>query len=1824
MATENSELRVIINGEDRFSPVVQRFESGLIRAVGAISSAMATLSTLAFPIRQAANLEREMANVAKTTQFSAQQIANLTRELAQLSLTTDTSAVDLAKIAAAAGQQGLGREGVEGIRQFTESVARMASVLDLTAEDAGRSIGKILNIFQIPLKDVEKTVSSINQISNNSTARANELINVLKRLGDAGGSLQFTQALALSATALDLGATPEVAGTTLSKFESAIKVRNKQFAELLGRDRDRLAKEASEDGFKVFTEVLAELNKLSLKDREATVTKLFGGGRINALADKFLQDSLKASPILTKNLNQAVAGETSGTSAIREQQTVLQTFNKQVEILTNSFKELGRQAGEGLLIPLTGYVTQLRVALQQPGLKSFAEAVVRAFGELTGVIVNTTKYIAELGINWENFLAVFKVVAVVKLLEAFQKLAGMIPGVSASIAFMTGASKAAAAGSAADAAKQVTAWGALRAAVDQATGSWRAYAQAKRDASLADINAQRTQKAAADAAAREALLKQDANAKQLSAKVATNNLGLAQANLAAAKQNAGKALIQADALAQQAVRDAQVIGQKKMEAAEAAHQQRINLIQQEFRGVRTNAEKATRDGILASEQTHFTRQLAALRAADARRIAQAETTARVIVGIASQQASQEIAIAEAKVAQQRALANAAAASASAAGAAALGAGANTAAARAAASAAATATADNLTRLQRARQVAVEAFNGVQRAMGLLSAAFGFLVRMAGPVVFWLTAIYTVLDLLGLADKLPGIFNSLTDAIGLTSEASRKKAEQDKKLHAEHEQQKKDLDDLIERYGKLKSVKTGLLDEGKVAELQGEFESARTAQDFQNAATKLAEIISAQDAEQRKAEENLRNLPNVYNEVIDKIKAKEKEIADLRDRIARAPSADGAAAIGIAQGGRVINVPQMQQDLQAAEQGLKDLRKEAANVGPGIVEGIQKTIPGIQKNLDTVNNLVQKLFTPESVKLMEVFAPEIVALQTELARLTQARKDEETKLSSHFNAQSDKDAREAIKRIDQQIDGQQAAIKGKLDAIRKAMKDVASDPSVTEATKTTALGVLSLLDLNTKIIETFLSRLGALQQAGATFTGIGLDPKTFGQPVPQGTKTGNVDPDKEASKRVKARADIEKAAHEAERARQRQANEELLDANRRFFDRGLLDLRTYYENKERLDTQNLEADLQRVQQDIASKQKERKAADLKESDRLRITAEITSLEGQRDVIEAKIRALPGQLEAALDKEMKAFNEGVISDKIDLVKILGLNDFGDAIDLQFELITSQIKEKVERLKSELAKGTPGVTQAFIDQFQLSQLVKTLDPALQLIAEKARLTGDAVSNAIQRIQSKRDQGKLTDREAEALTNKARAVEAEATRQQIERMTQLQDKFLEKAVAEQTANGVSAETARASIQQTEEWKKQENALDSLKNKYQELSQVIDDTARSINQSIEDGLSSALEDFANGTQKNLLKAVVGFGNDLAKSINAILARDVAQNFIKDFLGGGGTGGIGGVFSRLFKTGSIFGGDEGAGNSLVDKDLLGRDAGHAMYVQMVRGQDNVLEKPTSGFFEKLFGKKGDSPLDFSKDVPLPDLDPFGAEGLKAEDFSGFSEAAKDATSDILESATDLFDADGGLGSIIEPGFEMFGIDFTSAMDSVFSSIGGNANEWGQTLSDVIGSIFSDISDSSSSDAEGWGSSLSSTISSIFSSLTSQSGGDSDTGFFSSIGSWISSLFAHTGGLVGSPSMGRMQVSPFVFANAVRYHTGGIAGLQPDEVPTILKKGEEVLTATDPRHRNNSGGNVSAPVTMIIQTPDANSFRRSQDQIASTTGAAINRSIRRNR
>lgn len=103
---------------------------------------------------------------------------------------------------------------------------------------------------------------------------------------------------------------------------------------------------------------------------------------------------------------------------------------------------------------------------------------------------------------------------------------------------------------------------------------------------------------------------------------------------------------------------------------------------------------------------------------------------------------------------------------------------------------------------------------------------------------------------------------------------------------------------------------------------------------------------------------------------------------------------------------------------------------------------------------------------------------------------------------------------------------------------------------------------------------------------------------------------------------------------------------------------------------------------------------------------------------------------------------------------------------------------------------------------------------------------------------------------------------------------------------------------------------------------------------------------------------------------------------------------------------------------------------------------------------------------------------------------------------------------------------------------------------------------------------------------------IFNMISGGKGGKGGGG----IGGFFAGLF-HGGGIAGSASTTRMA-SPAWFGNAVRYHTGGIAGLKPNEVPAVLEKGEEILTREDPRHVANGGAAAAGGNTTNLKVVNA--------------------------
>ncbi len=66
---------------------------------------------------------------------------------------------------------------------FTTLVAKIGTAFDMSADQAGDTMAKTMNVYGLNLKEMEGLGDTINHISDNSAAKASEITEVLNRIG---------------------------------------------------------------------------------------------------------------------------------------------------------------------------------------------------------------------------------------------------------------------------------------------------------------------------------------------------------------------------------------------------------------------------------------------------------------------------------------------------------------------------------------------------------------------------------------------------------------------------------------------------------------------------------------------------------------------------------------------------------------------------------------------------------------------------------------------------------------------------------------------------------------------------------------------------------------------------------------------------------------------------------------------------------------------------------------------------------------------------------------------------------------------------------------------------------------------------------------------------------------------------------------------------------------------------------------------------------------------------------------------------------------------------------------------------------------------------------------------------------------------------------------------------------------------------------------------------------------------------------------------------------------------------------------------------------
>ena len=336
--------------------------------------AAGAVAGVAFPVKLAVEFESAMADVKKVVDFDTpKQFREMEQDILRLTRTIPMAGAELAKITASGGQLGVARKDLP---KFTETIAKMSVAFDMAADQAGDSMAKLANVYQIPIDQIGKLGDAVNHLSNSSPAKAGDIINTLGRVGGVAKQFGLTeiQTTSLSNAFISLGKTPEIAGTAINGMLTKLMTADKQGAKFqkalknMGMESKDLKKSIKGNGEQALMDFLKQVGKLPKENQMGALVDLFGLEHADDVAVlvgglETYKKSINELKKTSKDGKPAFIGSMDKEFAARSATTA-----NNWQIFKNSLTEIGITAGSVLLPALNQLMTTIR-----PIINSFAD-----------------------------------------------------------------------------------------------------------------------------------------------------------------------------------------------------------------------------------------------------------------------------------------------------------------------------------------------------------------------------------------------------------------------------------------------------------------------------------------------------------------------------------------------------------------------------------------------------------------------------------------------------------------------------------------------------------------------------------------------------------------------------------------------------------------------------------------------------------------------------------------------------------------------------------------------------------------------------------------------------------------------------------------------------------------------------------------------------------------------------------------------------------------------------------------------------------------------------------------------------------------------------------------------------------------------------------------------------------------------------------------------------------------------------------------------------------------------------------------------------------
>lgn len=374
------QLKALITGVDKLSPTLQKaranamnFRRGLLNSgLGQPINLMDVVKggAIAAPFfagaRAAIEFESSMADVRKVVDFDTpEQFAQMGQDITKMSTKLPMAAEGIAAIVAAGGQSGIAREELQA---FAQDAVKMGIAFDQTAEESGDTMAKWRTSFKLGQVEVVALADKINHLSNNGAATAQQISNIVTRIGPLGAvaGLAAGEIAAMGSTLAGVGVGQEEAATGIKNFmlamtsgRAATKTQQQVF-KALRLNAEQISVGMQKDAKGTMLKVLTAISKVDASKQAGVLQQLFGKESITAIAP--MLDNLG---LLKKNFELVADATAYAGSMEREYEARSKTTANSIQLLWNRVTALGMAIGNVLLPPINSFIAYVGPMIDQ-------------------------------------------------------------------------------------------------------------------------------------------------------------------------------------------------------------------------------------------------------------------------------------------------------------------------------------------------------------------------------------------------------------------------------------------------------------------------------------------------------------------------------------------------------------------------------------------------------------------------------------------------------------------------------------------------------------------------------------------------------------------------------------------------------------------------------------------------------------------------------------------------------------------------------------------------------------------------------------------------------------------------------------------------------------------------------------------------------------------------------------------------------------------------------------------------------------------------------------------------------------------------------------------------------------------------------------------------------------------------------------------------------------------------------------------------------------------------------------------------------------------